>query len=105
VNRAVNDFGGLDIFVNNAAFQATHETIEEITDEEWDHTFRTNIYSMFYLVKAAVPHLQAGQRHNQHRFDQLQITIAEASRLRDDKGRDRSFSLRRASAPIASRRV
>jgi NAD(P)-dependent dehydrogenase (short-subunit alcohol dehydrogenase family) len=60
VNRAVNDFGGLDILVNNAAFQATHESIEEITDEEWDHTFRTNIYSMFYLVKAAVPHLKSG---------------------------------------------
>ena len=60
VNRAVNDFGGLDILVNNAAFQATHESIEEITDEEWDHTFRTNIYSMFYLVKAAVPHLKPG---------------------------------------------
>ena len=59
VNRAVNDFGGLDILVNNAAFQATHETIEEITDEEWDHTFRTNIYSI-YLVKAAVPHLRPG---------------------------------------------
>ena len=60
VNRAVNDFGGLDILVNNAAFQAMHESIEEITDEEWDHTFRTNIYSMFYLVKAAVPHLKSG---------------------------------------------
>ena len=60
VNRAVNDFGGLEILVNNAAFQATHESIEEITDEEWDHTFRTNIYSMFYLVKAAVPHLKSG---------------------------------------------
>jgi NAD(P)-dependent dehydrogenase (short-subunit alcohol dehydrogenase family) len=59
LNRAVNDFGGLDILVNNAAFQATHETIEEITDEEWDHTFRTNIYSI-YLVKAAVPHLRPG---------------------------------------------
>jgi NAD(P)-dependent dehydrogenase (short-subunit alcohol dehydrogenase family) len=60
VNRAVGVFGRLDVLVNNAAFQATHESIEEITDEEWDHTFRTNIYSMFYLVKAALPHLRPG---------------------------------------------
>ena len=60
VNRAVNHFDGLDMLVNNAAFQATHGSIEEITDEEWDHTFRTYIYSMFYLVKAAVPHLRPG---------------------------------------------
>lgn len=60
VDRALQAFGRLDILVNNAAFQATHESIEEITDEEWDHTFRTNIYSMFYLVKAAVPHLKPG---------------------------------------------
>jgi NAD(P)-dependent dehydrogenase (short-subunit alcohol dehydrogenase family) len=60
VDRALQAFGRLDVLVNNAAFQATHESIEEITDEEWDHTFRTNIYSMFYLVKAAVPHLKPG---------------------------------------------
>jgi NAD(P)-dependent dehydrogenase (short-subunit alcohol dehydrogenase family) len=60
VNRATEVFGRLDILVNNAAFQATHEKVEEITDEEWDLTFRTNIYSMFYLVKAAVPHLKPG---------------------------------------------
>jgi NAD(P)-dependent dehydrogenase (short-subunit alcohol dehydrogenase family) len=56
----VHDFGRLDILVNNAAFQATHESIDEITDEEWDRTFRTNIYSMFYLVKAALSHLKPG---------------------------------------------
>jgi NAD(P)-dependent dehydrogenase (short-subunit alcohol dehydrogenase family) len=60
VDRALQAFGRLDVLVNNAAFQATHGSIEEITDEEWDHTFRTNIYSMFYLVKAAVPHLKPG---------------------------------------------
>jgi NAD(P)-dependent dehydrogenase (short-subunit alcohol dehydrogenase family) len=59
-DRALQAFGRLDILVNNAAFQATHESIEEITDEEWNCTFRTNIYSMFYLVKAALPHLKPG---------------------------------------------
>ena len=60
IDRALQVFGRLDVLVNNAAFQATHESIEEITDEEWDHTFRTNVYSMFNLVKAAVPHLKPG---------------------------------------------
>jgi NAD(P)-dependent dehydrogenase (short-subunit alcohol dehydrogenase family) len=60
IDRALQAFGRLDILINNAAFQATHESVEEITDEEWDRTFRTNIYSMFYLVKAALPHLKPG---------------------------------------------
>jgi NAD(P)-dependent dehydrogenase (short-subunit alcohol dehydrogenase family) len=60
VSQALQAFRRLDILVNNAPFQATHESIEEIADEEWDHTFRTNIYSMFYLVKAAAPHFKPG---------------------------------------------
>jgi NAD(P)-dependent dehydrogenase (short-subunit alcohol dehydrogenase family) len=60
VDRAVREFGKLDILVNNAAFQMTHASLEEISEEEWDHTFRTNIYSMFYLSKAAVPHMKPG---------------------------------------------
>jgi NAD(P)-dependent dehydrogenase (short-subunit alcohol dehydrogenase family) len=60
VNRALRDFGRLDILVNNAAYQMTYSAIEEISEEEWDHTFRTNIHSMFYLSKAAVPHMKAG---------------------------------------------
>jgi hypothetical protein len=60
VERAVAEFGKLDILVNNAAYQMTHESIDEISDEEWDHTFRTNIYSMFYLSKAAVAHMKPG---------------------------------------------
>jgi NAD(P)-dependent dehydrogenase (short-subunit alcohol dehydrogenase family) len=46
--------------VNNAAHQATFKEIEDISDEEWDLTFKVNIYSMFYLVKAAVPHMKPG---------------------------------------------
>lgn len=60
VERAVQTLGRLDILVNNAAFQATHERIEDLTAEELDRTFRTNIYSMFYLAKAAAAHMQPG---------------------------------------------
>jgi NAD(P)-dependent dehydrogenase (short-subunit alcohol dehydrogenase family) len=60
VSRAVSELGRLDILVNNAAMQRTHESIEEISSEEWDKTFRVNIHAMFYLCKAAMPHLQPG---------------------------------------------
>ena len=60
VDKAVKEFGRIDILVNNAAHQATFKDVEEISDEEWDVTFRTNIYAMFYLVKAAVPHMRKG---------------------------------------------
>jgi NAD(P)-dependent dehydrogenase (short-subunit alcohol dehydrogenase family) len=60
VDKAVSTFGGLDILVNNAAHQATFAAIEDISDEEWDVTFRTNIHAMFYLTKAAVPHMKSG---------------------------------------------
>jgi NAD(P)-dependent dehydrogenase (short-subunit alcohol dehydrogenase family) len=57
VDRAVEEFGRIDVLVNNAAYQMTHESLEEITDEEWQHTFDVNITAMFRLVKAALPHL------------------------------------------------
>ncbi|AVT39406.1 SDR family oxidoreductase [Plantactinospora sp. BB1] len=57
VDRAVEEFGRIDVLVNNAAYQMTHETIEEVTDEEWQHTFDVNITAMFRLVQAALPHL------------------------------------------------
>jgi len=60
VAKAVSDLGGLDILFNNAAHQATFKSIEDISDEEWDLTFRTNIHAMFYLTKAAVPHMKKG---------------------------------------------
>ncbi|MBB4065946.1 SDR family oxidoreductase [Gellertiella hungarica] len=60
IERAVNDLGGIDILVNNAAHQATFDDIGDISDEEWDLTFKVNIHAMFYLVKAAVPHMQPG---------------------------------------------
>jgi NAD(P)-dependent dehydrogenase (short-subunit alcohol dehydrogenase family) len=60
VDRAVKEFGRIDILVNNAAYQMTYKSLDEISEEEWDKTFRTNIYSMFYLCKAAVPHMKPG---------------------------------------------
>ncbi len=60
ISAAVDAFGKVDILVNNAAYQMTHETLEEVSDEEWDHTFRTNVSAMFYLVKAALPHMRSG---------------------------------------------
>jgi NAD(P)-dependent dehydrogenase (short-subunit alcohol dehydrogenase family) len=60
VQQALHEFGRLDILVNNAAMQRTHQSIEEISSEEWDRTFRTNIYSQFYLCKAAIPHMRPG---------------------------------------------
>ena len=60
IARAVDKLGGVDLLVNNAAHQASFKSIQDISDEEWDMTFRTNIHSMFYLTKAAVQHMKPG---------------------------------------------
>jgi NAD(P)-dependent dehydrogenase (short-subunit alcohol dehydrogenase family) len=60
IDRAAAEFGGIDVLVSNAAFQMTHGDLDEISDEEWDYTFRLNVGAYFYLVKAALPHLGAG---------------------------------------------
>jgi NAD(P)-dependent dehydrogenase (short-subunit alcohol dehydrogenase family) len=60
VERTLQEFGQLDILVNNAAFQQHQESIEDVTEEQWDHTFRTNIYAYFRVTKAALPHLKQG---------------------------------------------
>ncbi|PWU20675.1 MAG: short-chain dehydrogenase [Bdellovibrio sp.] len=60
VSQAVVKLGGLDILVSNAAHQARKQTLDEISDEEWDRTFRTNIYALFYLCKASVPEMKPG---------------------------------------------
>lgn len=57
---AVREFGKVDILVNNAAFQMTHESLEEIPDDEWDHTIATNLSAFFHLAKASVPHMPSG---------------------------------------------
>lgn len=60
VERAVEELGGIDILVNNAAFQRTYASIEDISSNEWDETFQTNIHAPFYLSRAAVRHMKAG---------------------------------------------
>ncbi len=60
VADAVSGMGGLDILVNNAAKQAAQKSLLDVTTEQFDATFRTNIYGMFWITKAAIPHLQPG---------------------------------------------
>lgn len=60
VEQVISDFGKLDILVNNAAFQQHQPSLEDLSEEQWDRTFRTNIYGYFHMVKAALPHLQPG---------------------------------------------
>lgn len=60
IEKAISELGGVDILVNNAAHQATFESIEDISDAEWELTFKVNIHAMFYLTKAAVPHMKKG---------------------------------------------
>jgi NAD(P)-dependent dehydrogenase (short-subunit alcohol dehydrogenase family) len=60
VDKAVEEFGKIDVLVNNAAYQMSHESLEEVSDEEWEHTFATNVSAMFYLTKAALPHMGPG---------------------------------------------
>ena len=60
IAKAVSEFGRVDILVANAAYQMTRTSLEDIPDEEWDHTFATNVSAMFHLCKAAVPHMGPG---------------------------------------------
>jgi NAD(P)-dependent dehydrogenase (short-subunit alcohol dehydrogenase family) len=60
IAQAIDELGGIDVLVSNAAFQMTHDSIEEIPDEEWDYTVATNLSALFHLAKAAVPHMRPG---------------------------------------------
>lgn len=60
VDKAVEEFGKIDVLVNNAAYQMSHDSLEEVSDDEWEHTFATNVSAMFYLTKAALPHMGPG---------------------------------------------
>ncbi|WLR95416.1 SDR family oxidoreductase [Shinella zoogloeoides] len=60
VRQCIENFGQLDVLVNNAAFQRTYADIGDISTAEWDRTFRTNIYAPFFLARAAIPHMKPG---------------------------------------------
>ncbi|PSR63387.1 MULTISPECIES: SDR family oxidoreductase [Nocardia] len=60
IDRAATEFGKIEVLVSNAAYQMTHESLDEISGEEWDYTFKLNVGALFHLVKAAVPHMPAG---------------------------------------------
>jgi NAD(P)-dependent dehydrogenase (short-subunit alcohol dehydrogenase family) len=60
VARSVREFGRIDVLVSNAAYQMSHTDILDVTDDEWQNTFATNVSAMFYLVKAALPHMRPG---------------------------------------------
>jgi NAD(P)-dependent dehydrogenase (short-subunit alcohol dehydrogenase family) len=60
VAKTVAEFGRLDVLVNNAAYQETREKFEDVSEEDWDHTFKVNIYGYYYMAKAALPHLKPG---------------------------------------------
>jgi NAD(P)-dependent dehydrogenase (short-subunit alcohol dehydrogenase family) len=60
IARAVQEFGRVDVLINNAAYQQSHDSIEDIPDEEWDRTLAINISAFFHLTKAAVPHMRPG---------------------------------------------
>ncbi|MES2787451.1 MAG: SDR family oxidoreductase [Pseudomonadota bacterium] len=60
VEQTVKKFGGLDILVNNAAFQLHADELEDVTDERLEMTFHTNIFGYFYMARAAIPHLKQG---------------------------------------------
>jgi NAD(P)-dependent dehydrogenase (short-subunit alcohol dehydrogenase family) len=60
IQTAIDELGGIDILVNNAAHQASFKSIGDISDNEWELTFKINIHAMFYLTKAAVPHMKPG---------------------------------------------
>ena len=60
VRRCTSELGRIDVLVNNAAFQRTHENITEFSTEEFDRTYKTNVYAMFWLCREAVPHMAPG---------------------------------------------
>ncbi len=60
IEQVVSELGKLDILVNNAAYQHSQDSLEDVSEEQWDRTFRVNIYGYFYMAKAALPHLKPG---------------------------------------------
>ena len=87
VETTVREFGQLDILVNNAAFQEHVPSLEEITDEQLERTFKTNIYGYFYMARAALAAPEGGERHHQHRLGHRDRGQQGAARLLQHQGR------------------
>jgi len=90
IQQAVDEFGRLDILVNNAAFQMTRDSLEDTPDEEWVKTFDVNIHPMFYLTKAALPHMKAG------------AAIVNTSSVNSDKAPPKLIAYSATKAAIAN---
>ncbi len=88
VDACVREFGKVDVLVNNAAYQMSHDTLEEISDEEWLFTVNTNLSAFFYLSKAACPTWDGVVDHRQQ-LGELRQPQADAHPLLGDQGRDR----------------
>ena len=94
IDQAMQQFGKLDVLVNNAAFQMTHESIEEFSTEEFDRTFKTNVYAMFWLCKFAHSPYGSGERYHQHGIHSELRSDAQFARLCEYQGRNREFHQR-----------
>lgn len=70
VKATVDTFGRIDVLVNNAAYQKSYDSLEEITDDDWDKTFSTNIGAMFRITKAALPHMPPGKFDSEYQLGQ-----------------------------------
>ena len=91
IPKAVEEFGKVDILVNNAAFQMSHDTLDEVTDDEWDHTVAANLTAMFMLVQGRDPAHAAGRVDHQLVVGQLGHAEPEPRALRHDQGGDRQL--------------
>jgi hypothetical protein len=85
------ELGGIDILVNNAAHQASFKSIEDISDEEWELTFKVNIHAMFYLTKAAVPHMRPGSAIINTASINSDAPKSDVAGLCDDQGCNSKF--------------
>ncbi len=94
VDETVARFGHIDVLVNNAAFQMTHESLEEISDEEWVRTFDINITAMFQDLPGRRAAHEAGWLDHQHQFGQLRHAQADAAGVCHHQGRHRQLHRR-----------
>ena len=87
IDRTFAEFGKLDILVNNAAFQNTHDSLEEFTTEEFDRTFKTNVYAMFWLCRAALPRMKPAASSSTPHRSRPTTRAPTCSRTRRQKAR------------------